>query len=79
VLPASFNLGGQSCELTLKATGVTAWTPQALRAGETTVLEIHAEAAAAGWRLNGAAQAPFLPGILVVTLARTGDRTGHWA
>jgi very-short-patch-repair endonuclease len=79
VLPASFNLGGQSCELILNATGVTAWTPRELRAGDTTVLRIHAESVAAGWRIAGAAQAPFLPGILVVTLARTGDRTGHWA
>lgn len=79
VLPASFNLGGQSCELTLNAIGVTAWTPLELRAGETTVLEIHPEAAAAGWRITGATQPPFLPDILVVTLARTEDRTGHWA
>ncbi|MHC5560850.1 hypothetical protein [Kocuria sp. U4B] len=79
VLPPSFNLGGPSCELTLKAAGVTAWTPRELRAGDTTVLEIHKQAAAAGWRIAGAVQAPFLPGILVVQLARTGDRTGHWA
>jgi hypothetical protein len=78
VLPASFNLGGQACELTLNATGLTAWTPMELRAGDTAVLQIHPEAAAAGWRITGAIQAPLMPSILVVTLTRTGDRTGHW-
>lgn len=78
MLPASFNLGGQACELTLNATGVTAWTPMELRAGQTTVLQIHPEAAAAGWRITGATQAPLMPSLLVVTLTRTGDRTGHW-
>lgn len=50
-----------------------------LRDKEATVLQIHPEAAAVGWRITGATQAPFLPGILVVALSRTGDRTGHWA
>jgi hypothetical protein len=49
-----------------------------LRAGDTAVLQIHPEAAAAGWRITGATQAPLMPSILVVTLARTGDRTRHW-
>jgi hypothetical protein len=66
VLPASFTLGGQQCELTLTATGMTGWTPRELRAGETTVVQLHEQAAAAGWRLVGAVQALFLPGIPVL-------------
>jgi hypothetical protein len=53
--------------------------PLKLRTVNTTALEIHGQAAAAGWRIAGAIQTPFLLRLLVVTLARTGDRTGHWA
>jgi hypothetical protein len=58
---------------------VTAWTPRELRARDTTALRIHGYAAAARWCIAGATQGPFLTGILVVALARTGERTGHWA
>ncbi|GGG67159.1 hypothetical protein GCM10011374_34210 [Kocuria dechangensis] len=80
LLPASFNLGGPTCELTVTVKGTTTWEPLELRTDGTPQLQVHPEAAAAGWRIAQVVAAnPFLPRVVTISLARTGKRTGHWA